>query len=195
MRRLIPILLSSILLGVAFGQASGSSVAKVPVITVCEALHDLGRWNGKAIIIVGGFDSTGEGFWLDEDCKDKLVTDGYTWPDAIWIEYISKEPPPPPMPTPLWDDKLLTAKLTLVQETTKLRVFEDHYYDDKWIAMFGRFEARLPPQLRGIGRVGYGFGHLNGAPAQLISVEGAFKEWTRQKNSWVGPGSRKWPIE
>ncbi len=44
--------------------------------------------------------------------------------------------------------------------------------DDRWYAIVGRFETRIPLQtaIAGGGRImGYGFGHLNAAPAQLIA--------------------------
>jgi hypothetical protein len=196
MRKVIPILLSSALWGVVFGQTPASSHTEVPVITVCDALHDLSRYNGKPVVIVARFEHTGEGAWLGENCEQPLVTDGYTWPSIVSTTYLfSETAPPPSVPRQLWDNKLLAARLKAIQQSTKLRVFRNHKYDDKWIAMYGRFETRLPPQLIGAGRAGFGFGHLNAAPAQLIAGEGAFEEWNPQKNSWVSSGSRRWPTE
>jgi hypothetical protein len=42
--------------------------SKVAVLTVCEALNDLSRYNGKTVVLVGKFASTSEGAWLSEDC-------------------------------------------------------------------------------------------------------------------------------
>jgi hypothetical protein len=71
---------------------------------------------------------------------------------------------------------MLNAKLNSVRKTTKLEVLKQHNYSDKWVAIFGRFETRIPPQLI-LGGDGQprpaGFGHLGGAPAQLISDFGA----------------------
>lgn len=177
----LPALIFGSSLEMAFGQVAQDSIVGVPVVTVCEALHDLGRYNGKSIVLVGRFGSTDEGSWLSEDCERKIVTNGYTWADIISTTYPrSKVEPPPGLPNGFkWNTGLLTKKLRDAQKTTKLRVLKDNNYSDKWVAIFGRFETRLPLQvvIGGSGKLmGYGFGHLNIAPAQLISDETGFYE-------------------
>ncbi len=171
------------LLQLTFGQTAQVSIVGVPVVTVCEALHDLSNYNGKSIVVFGRFGYTGEGTWLSEDCPQKTVTDGYTWADIISTTYAVSDlvEPPPSLPKDFkWDRELLLKKLKEVQKTTKLRVLKDYNYTDKWVAIFGRFETRIP--LIAIGRegrgqmMGYGFGHLNAAPAQLIPSKLGFHE-------------------
>jgi len=48
----------------ALRQATLVSEGGVPVVTVCEAIHDLSRNNGQSIIVVGRLGSTDEGSWL-----------------------------------------------------------------------------------------------------------------------------------
>ncbi len=149
MAPLLRVIFSALLFGgsskIAFGQAAAFSNGGVPVITVCEALHDLSRYNGMTAIVVGRLGSTGEGSWLSEDCERKLVTDGYTWANIISTTYVRSEVQPPPnLPTGFrWDKELLATKLREIQQTTKLRVLKKYHYSDKWVAIFGRF--RDPP--------------------------------------------------
>jgi hypothetical protein len=168
-------------LGIALAQSAQVSIVGVPVVTVCEALHDLSRYNGESIIVVGRLGHTDEGSWLSEDCENQIKTGEYKWANAISTTYaLSDVEPPPILPKGFkWDRDLLTNKLKEVQRTTKLQVLKEHNYSDKWVAFFGRFETRLPLQVvvGGGGKLmGYGFGHLNGAPAQLISPQGGFHE-------------------
>jgi hypothetical protein len=151
------------------------------MVSVCEVLNDLARYNGKPIVIVGRFAYTDEGTWLSEDCERKIVTHGYTWANIISTTYVrSQVEPPPGLPKGFkWEERLLKLKLEQVRRTTTLRVLKQYHYSDKWVAMFGRFETRLPLQVAvgGGGRLmGYGFGHLNAAPAQLISGHDGFHE-------------------
>jgi hypothetical protein len=82
---------------IAFGQAAVASNGGVPVVTVCEALHDLSRYNGMDVIVIGRFGGTNEGSWLSEDCERKIVTDGYTWANIISTSYSRSEVQPPPI--------------------------------------------------------------------------------------------------
>jgi hypothetical protein len=159
-------------LAIILGQTPKKQEGDIPVVTVCEALQDRTRYNGKAIIVVGRFVGTMEGTWLDENCERKIVTDGYTWDNSISTAYVvSQVEPPPRLPKKFkWDTELLANKLKDVQKTTKLQVLKEYNYSDRWVAIFGRFETRLPF----VGR--FGFGHLNAAPAQLISSVKGYHE-------------------
>jgi hypothetical protein len=91
----IKVILSALLLGgsseIAFGQAPKVSKGGVPVVTVCEALKDLSRYNGKSIVVAGRLANTNEGVWLGEDCERRIVTDGYSWDNIISTTYILPE--------------------------------------------------------------------------------------------------------
>jgi hypothetical protein len=77
-----------------------------------------------------------------------------------------------------WDPKLLVKKLKDVQRTTRLRTYKKLNYSDKWVAIFGRFETRVPLQVVSVGGTsrGIGFGHLDAAPARLIFNQKGFHE-------------------
>jgi hypothetical protein len=159
-------------LEIIFGQIQEKQKGDIPVVTVCEALQDRSLYNGKAIIVVGRFVGTMEGTWLSENCEHKIVTDGYTWDNSISTAYVVSEvEPPPSLPKGFkWDKELLANKLKELQKTTKLQVLKEYNYSDKWVAIFGRFETQSPL----VGR--FGFGHLNGSPAQLISSVKGYHE-------------------
>jgi hypothetical protein len=151
----------------------GGTMAKgteVPVLTVCEALQSRITYNAKLVVLVGRLGSTFEGSWLSEDCEQKLTTEGYTWPNIISMTYIRSETQPPKLPDDFkWNKSALAEKLARVQKTTKLR----QNGKDHWIAVCGRFETRETFRVgrTATGWLADGFGHLNGAPAQLISAE------------------------
>jgi hypothetical protein len=154
---------------------------------VCEALNTRSQHNGKGVIVVGKLVGTGEGSWLREDCDEKIVTDGYTWTNVISLTYVRSEAATPPsVPKDVnWNLPLLLTKLKQVQRTTALQVLKEYNYTDKWFAVFGRFETRIPLQvaLGGGGKlIGYGFGHSNTAPAQLISPSDGYLELKPKTN-------------
>jgi hypothetical protein len=146
---------------------------------VCEVLSDLPRYNGKVVIVVGRSGGTDEGSWLSQECEHPIVTNGFTWPNSISTSFVRRGVDPPVLPQDFkWNEKVLAAKLKEVQSTTKLRVLKEYNYSDSWVAMYGRFETRLPLQvaLDGRGNLrGYGFGHLAYAPAQLIWAEKGYR--------------------
>jgi hypothetical protein len=152
----------------ALGQTESASTDRIPVLTVCEALQDLSAYNNKSLIVIGRFVKTSEGTWITDDCERKIVTDGYTWDNLIWAVYIAGvTEPPPSLPANFhWDNELLMKKAVTSKDYNK---YPDH---KGWIAMFGRLEAKIPPEAykNFTGEIrGRGFGHLGGAIAQFIS--------------------------
>ena len=171
----------AVIIGCAFGQGTITSKHTIPVLTVCEALNNLSQHNGKVVVVVGKLVGTEEGSWLREDCDEKIVTDGYTWENIISLAYVrSAVEPPPRVPKDFdWDLTLLLKKLKQVRRTTRLQVLKQYNYTDRWFAVFGRFETRLPLQVAlggGDKLFGYGFGHLNAAPAQLIAGDDGYRQ-------------------
>jgi hypothetical protein len=176
----VAILLVVVSFHAAFAQHGIPSTAGIPVLTVCESLADLSRYDGQTVILVGKLGSTMEGVWLSQRCEHKLVTNEYTWADTISLAYVERVEPPPNLPKGFeWNEPELKAKLKEVQKTTELEVLKQYHYSDKWYAVFGRFETRLPLQVvRGGGGTlwGYGFGHLGAAPAQLVADPHGYRE-------------------
>jgi hypothetical protein len=146
-----------------------------PVITVCEALTDLQRYQGKDVIILGKFIHTMEGNWLVAECGFKVKNGGREFGTSISTGYTPDFDPRPKKPQGFrWDEPLLQQKLRQMTNTTKT---------DQWMAVFGRLETRLPRKLHivalsGKERDAYtnGFGHLSESPAQLIPArDGSFE--------------------
>jgi hypothetical protein len=157
----------------AFGQSEPASIDKIPVLTVCEVLRNLGIYNNKSIIVIGKFTATDEGFWLYEDCPTKIVTDGYTWDSSISMLYIiGRTDPPPQLPQNFrWNDEVLLQKMK------SSRDYKNPLTREELHARYGRLETRIPPEVfkypNGSVR-GFGFGHLGGSIAQLISCSDCY---------------------
>jgi hypothetical protein len=147
--------------------AGAGALADVPVLSVCEVLDNRLAYNGKPVIVVGRMIRTMEGEWLDQECGKNLVIDGYGWGYSISLSYwLNTVKPPLPMPAGFqWDTGLLSSKLKEVQRTTTLRLDFSLRYPEEWAAVFGRFDTlkKFPHH--------NGFGHLGGAPAQLVGPQ------------------------
>jgi hypothetical protein len=86
-------------------------------------------------------------------------------------ELVKGDDPPPPFPKGFrWDKKALREKLAEVKKTTTLQVLPQYHYSDRWAAVYGRLEAKTTRvEIRGGLPTTYiGYGHLNGAAAQLV---------------------------
>jgi len=175
--RILKVLTVGILLayfGLIHAQAP-PAISGVPVISVCEVLDNLSKYNGKPVIIIAKISSTGEGIWLTWDCQTKLVTQGVTWPNTIWYALTPRGRPSDPRQPPYLPDgfsegeNLMKTKLRELLKTAKPE------QEAKFVAAFGRFETRQPLP---IGRDGKGnlraagYGHLNSSPGQLVSSFG-----------------------
>ena len=161
-------------------------------VTVCEILASPQQFNGRNVAVLGRLATTDEGWWLaEDDCGRKLVTDGHTWPNSIWLHCCYKPAPDPPTGSLVLDQTVLSEKLHRVRGTTKLRT-EKRWFGggrsiqdgkvvstpaslrdvrEDWAVAYGRVEApsELRTEIGGDGRLrGAGFGHLGAAPAQLV---------------------------
>lgn len=127
----------------------------IPILTVCQALKDALTYSGSIVIIVGSWVGTGEGSWLSETCDLKVVINGRAYAPSLWTSYSpSADTQPPRLPVGFkWDKPAIRQALAEVKRTTRLQ------HRSGWYAVFGRLEVDTS---------GYGLGHLNGAPAQLI---------------------------
>ncbi|MFI5103537.1 MAG: hypothetical protein ACHP79_01320 [Terriglobales bacterium] len=146
-----------------------SNKAAVPTLTVCEALTHASKYDGKIVRVRDRVAATDEGAsFLGEDCPGIFTTDGKIWPSAIaWT-----------MPSQShfilhsvdfrfdWDSGKRVDK-----KWEQLR----KHFPDRCIAVTytGMFESWSPDKAKKTYANGMtveipGFGHLNGAPAQLI---------------------------
>lgn len=163
----------------SFSQERQGPPSDIPVVTVCEALTDLQRYEGKTIVVLGRFTSTDEGSWLDAECGFKVQNAKWEFPTSISTSYAVDEFAPAPIkPSGFrWDEPLLRQKLEQLKQTTRLREVRSINYADQWVAFLGRLETQLPRKIRvSAERIGYtpGFGHLSAAPAQLIPAKNGF---------------------
>jgi hypothetical protein len=150
------------------------------VLSVCDILRDPVQYNGKIIAVRGFLVSTDEGSWLHGECKEPLITNGYKWASMIW----------PESPTsgfalhkaPFEEDVLAQREMwaTRDREITDRR-------DRLWVTYIGLLETRPTMNLEVFVRPNgqrqpVGFGHLGGAPAQLLvkTVKDVVVEHTKE---------------
>jgi hypothetical protein len=151
-----------------YSQPRPDSIDNIPVLSVCEALQNRMLYNDKSIIVIGEFSPTDEGAWLKDDCEQTVITDGFAWSNSISLLIYPPSPtPPPPFPNNfIWNDELLIKKLKTLRSYGRFRSFS------MWIAVFGRLETKILPEIYKDGSglpKGLGFGHLGGSLAQLVS--------------------------
>ena len=192
---MLPKILSAMLLFFScnrvLGQTESASPDSIPVVTVCEALHNRVSYNDKSVIVIGKIESTVEGVWLKEDCSEKITTDGVLWGGNISLTvFLGEADPPPKLPKDFsWDDKLLLKKLKSLKDYSQFHRFST------WAAVFGRFETRISPEYfqSANGRLrGLGFGHLNSSLAQIVFGSDGFHE-LKEKEPGLIPESNDSP--
>jgi hypothetical protein len=138
--------------------------AQSPVtLSVCEVLaDDPTKLNGKVIAVRGLLVGTDEGAWLVGDCKKHLVTSGYTWGDTLWI-YVDVS------------DESIERSWRKMSDTL-IQLHADPQRDRISVTVVGQLETRksMDDEISQgpNGPRPMGFGHLNGAPAEInvISV-------------------------
>lgn len=145
-------------------QTAPGSERRVSPKTVCEILGDLTLHNGQEVLLIGRLRSTEEGTWVSaDDCPKKLTTGDFVWPNSIWLSYDPSEQPQDVM----FDSAAVDEALLKAKATTKVR---GGY--DRWAVVYGLLQTRDPltTVVSADGKTvwGYGFGHLNAAPAQLV---------------------------
>jgi len=154
-------------------------VSALTVIPICDLFQHLPAWKGKRIAVRGKYVSTMEGAWIVGACNGTFVTDGYRWPVALTYgspAYYSQTMA-----------KLYDANWPAPSEGGPSRGTP---FVNKTATFVGRLRMRSEYSVscRPDGRyVGNGFGHLNGAAAELL-VEGidAFGETALMKASEYG---------
>jgi len=139
-----------------------SDPSEVPVIPICELFQDLAAWKGKRIAVRGESSSTSEGSWIVGRCKGSFYTNGYRWPVALDYAapafYSSQtaalvEPKRPSGPPKGWES--LRGRYNVIETATYV----------------GRLRMRseyIAVCREGGDYITNGFGHLNGAAAELI---------------------------
>lgn len=146
--------------------STNQSVTKPTLLTLCEVLADLKSNNGRIVSLVGRLTNTDEGAWLSADnCPNAHVTADFIWPNMVWLR---EDPSLPSLASKgAIDARRLDEAFVKAKEAAKLRG-----PNDRWAIVQGIFETRerLETVLSLDGKTvrGYGYGHLNAAPAQLV---------------------------
>jgi|GEM_PF-4698430 hypothetical protein len=140
--------------------------AATEVVTVCEVLGNRGAYDGKTVALIGRWSATEEGFWLADDCFSPVKTGEYVWRNIIFLAY---DPSSPSLFStgPKLDGAAVSAKIDELKARSKKTA-------DKleWAVVYGRIETKeeIPTVDDGKPRPA-GYGHLNGAPAQIVYRE------------------------
>jgi ankyrin repeat protein len=130
------------------------------VLSICDLFQNLSQSDGKRIAVRGELVSTFEGTWITGRCKGAFVTDNYRWPVSLTLAipaYYSQQN------AALYEAKWPTApKGTALHSTS---------YVPKTATFVGLVHMRSEYHVvcrPGGHYLGNGFGHLNGAAAELI---------------------------
>ena len=139
--------------------------SELPVIPICELFQGLTAWNGRRVAVRGEVVGTFEGSWLIGRCKGGFYTNGYRWPVSLSYAgpayyshstaQLAKEKRPPSQPKG-WET--FRGRYNVVESATYV----------------GRL--RMRNEYRAVCREGgdyitNGFGHLNGAAAEIVVDE------------------------
>lgn len=136
------------------------------VIDICDVLRNPVSFNGKVVAIRGFFSDTDEGNWLMGECPVPLSTAGYVWKSHIFLI-------PPGSNFVLHATEYSEDTAALKAFADKLKRRKDPIRDKVLVTVVGKIETRENLEMEVYrdrdGRVRpAGFGHMNGAPAQLV---------------------------
>ena len=131
-------------------------------ISVCEALHNLARYNGKSVTIRGIYF-----FDLREKCSSEVIIGNRTWPSIIQ----------PLMSVRAGRDTNFTTDLESWKALDELtwREAKAHKREEIWVKIAGTLQV-VEVNKHAPGAVVRGFGHSGNFPAalfvrQILSVE------------------------
>jgi hypothetical protein len=120
--------------------SSSAPCAEAPVTpyTVCEILHALPMFEGKAVAALGRYSFRQEGIWLGEQtCEAHDVA-----PPTLWLTEDTKDGPKPPDNFEL-DGATVSQKLADIRKRTSLGKFRFGSSDyDRWAVVYGRIATR-----------------------------------------------------
>jgi ankyrin repeat protein len=132
----------------------------LPVISICDLFQNLPAWREKRIAVRGEFVATMEGVWIVGRCKGGFFTEGYRWPVsltyAIPASYSNETAK---LHEPKWPSPSKGEDLQGQFEVIKTATF---------IGLLRMRSEYTVTCLRNGTYLGNGFGHLNGAAAELV---------------------------
>jgi hypothetical protein len=160
------------LIGIGLCSAAlGTQVAnhQIPVLSVCEVIEHRDEYNGKMVGVRGTLKGTDEGMWLTAaaDCKYKLITKGFIWPNMVSLEYPNNGSKDPAEHTDF--DVDWTAMNTVGIAIPKGFNPETDEIIKTYVGLFQTF-ADLESRFYSGGEhpLTFGFGHLGAAPARIL---------------------------
>ena len=163
--------ISFLLTATSMAAQTATSKASTDFVTVCEVLGSRGAYDGKFVALIGRWSPTEEGVWLKSDCANQVKTGDYVWKNIIFLKY---DPSSPSVFSngPDLDVEVANRKIAEIDGSNASRKEERG-----WAVVYGRIETK--ENLRTVvGRDGKprpaGYGHLSGAPAQLVYREKDF---------------------
>ncbi len=139
--------------------------SELPVIPICELFQNLATWKGRRIAVRGEIVGTSEGSWLMGRCKGGFYTNEYRWP--VSLSYAG----------PAYYSNSTEPLVTVKQPSSRPK---------GWGELRGRFSVvetatyvgrlRMRDEYQAVCREGgdyitNGFGHLNGAAAEIVVEE------------------------
>jgi len=147
--------------------------ARIKLATVCEVLCSPLKFNGQLISIRGALGGTDEGSWLEGECEQPLITDGFRWPSMIALTRPTDE-------SRLHDVDFSLDRTSYAQVHAAIRKLKiDWQHQTVVLTYTGLLETRdglgFPTITDALGRHRkLGFSYENAAPAQLLikSVRG-----------------------
>jgi len=139
--------------------------SQLPVIPICDLFRDLAAWKGKRIAVRGEGVGTMEGYWIGGQCKGAFFTGGYRWPVSLTYG------------APAWYSGS-TADLAEAKQPRAPAKNEDLFRGRNNVVRTGIYIGRLRMRDQyfancraGGDYITNGFGHLNGAAAELVVEE------------------------
>ncbi|HEX8279399.1 MAG TPA: hypothetical protein VF540_11920 [Segetibacter sp.] len=138
----------------------------IEIATVCDVITNRSFYNTKVIAVIGGWSATDEGVWLADDCKNEIKTGDYVWENSVWLEYA-------PSSITALSGKMKLDKSAVNKKIAEMKSrMKPTNEKIQWVVVYGRVEAQeeLQTAYAGDGKSLYpaGYGHLNGAPAQVV---------------------------
>jgi ankyrin repeat protein len=138
---------------------------ELPVIPICDLFQTLGRWKGQRIAVRGEVVGTSEGSWLIGRCSGNFSTNGYRWP--VGLSYAG----------PAYYSHSIAPLIRVKQPSSPPKgfdAFRGRYSVVRTATYVGRL--RMRDEYIAVCRLGgdyitNGFGHLNGAAAEIVVEE------------------------
>lgn len=128
--------------------------ANLQVIPICDLFQSLDEFKSKRIAVRGEFVSTMEGAWISGRCKGGFYTNGYRWPVAL--DFVTSAfSGSPEWPQMAKNSENLAGRYSVARTATFVGV----------LRMRQEYSAVCRPDGTYFAN---GFGHMNGAAAELV---------------------------